>query len=88
MCPFSLCPKYSFLTRFRDFEPYKYHRKQKRGVIALSIKVKNIKYYNVCKECEFLYHCYGREIAEQIQNDQTDDMYLRPGVCSDFLRIE
>lgn len=42
--------------------------KQKRGVIALSIKVKNIKYYDVCKECEFLYHCYGREIAERIQN--------------------
>lgn len=45
--------------------------KQKRGVIVLSIKVKNIKYYDVCKECEFLYHCYGREIAERIQNDQT-----------------
>ena len=62
--------------------------KQKRGVIVLSIKVKNIKYYDVYKECEFLYHCYGREIAERIQNDQTDDMYLRPGVCSDFLCIE
>ena len=61
--------------------------KQKRGVIALSIKVKNIKYYDVCKECEFLYHCYGREIAERIQNDQTDDMYLRPGVCSDFFYV-
>lgn len=62
--------------------------KQKRGVIDLAIKVKSIKYYDVCKECEFLYHCYGREIAERIQNDHTDNMYLYPGVCADFLRIE
>lgn len=48
----------------------------------------NIEYYEVCKECEFLYHCYGREIAERIQKDETDDMHLRPSICSYFLRIE
>ena len=48
----------------------------------------NIEYYEVCKECEFLYHCYGREIAERIKKDETDDMHLRPSICSYFLRIE
>lgn len=41
-------------------------------------------YYDLCKECEHLYHCYGRETGEKIQNDNTDDMYLHPSRCNDF----
>lgn len=41
-------------------------------------------YYIQCKECEYLYHCYGREVAEKIQNDDIDDMYLRPDSCRNY----
>lgn len=41
-------------------------------------------YYNLCKECEHNYHCFGREIATKIQNDDVEDMYLRPDNCRDF----
>ena len=41
-------------------------------------------YYHLCSECEYLYHCFGREIGEKILNDDIDDMYLRPESCKDF----
>lgn len=41
-------------------------------------------YYRLCKECEYNYHCFGREVAEKIVNDDTEDMYLSPDKCTDF----
>ena len=41
-------------------------------------------YYSLCKECEHIYHCFARETAEKIQNDETDGMYLHPSKCDDF----
>lgn len=41
-------------------------------------------YYRLCKECEYLYHCCGREVGQKIVNDDVDDMYLHPDSCSDY----
>lgn len=41
-------------------------------------------YFEWCKECNYLYHCFGRETGERIENDDVDDMYLRHGGCSDY----
>lgn len=41
-------------------------------------------YYYLCKECEYLYHCFGRNIGEQIENDDVDDMYLSPSHCLNY----
>jgi hypothetical protein len=41
-------------------------------------------YYSICKECEYLYHCFGRETGEKILNDDIDDMYSHPESCKDF----
>lgn len=41
-------------------------------------------YYRLCKECEYLYHCFAREQAEKIRKNNTEDMYLRPDVCINF----
>ena len=41
-------------------------------------------YHYLCYECEYLYHCFGREIGEKIKDGDTDDMYLRPESCSSF----
>lgn len=41
-------------------------------------------YYDLCKECEYLYHCFERYVAEKIQNEDTDDMYLRLDNCNNY----
>ena len=41
-------------------------------------------YYDLCKDCEHLYHCFGRDIAEKIENEDVNDMYLRPDNCNDY----
>ena len=41
-------------------------------------------YYAMCKECEYLYHCFGRVIGKKIQNNETKDMYESPDNCRDF----
>lgn len=43
-----------------------------------------IEYYCLCKDCEYLYHCFGREIGEKIENDDVDDMYLHVGICKNY----
>lgn len=44
----------------------------------------NNQYYHLCKECEHIYHCFDRETAENIKNDETKNLYLRPEKCNDF----
>ena len=41
-------------------------------------------FYRLCKECKHNYHCFDREIAEKIINDDTKDIYLSPDNCNDF----
>ena len=41
-------------------------------------------YYDLCKECENLYHCFGRDVAKKIQNEDVKDMYLHPDNCHDY----
>lgn len=41
-------------------------------------------YFDLCKECEYSYHCFGREIAEKIARGDTDDMHLHPDTCTNF----
>lgn len=41
-------------------------------------------YYDSCKNCDYLYHCFGREIGEKIQNEDVDDMYLHQNNCNDY----
>lgn len=41
-------------------------------------------YYSLCKECEYLYHCYGREISQKIMNNDVNDMYLHPDSCNNY----
>ena len=41
-------------------------------------------YYSSCKDCEHLYHCFGRDIGERIENDNVDDMYLQSNSCKDY----
>lgn len=41
-------------------------------------------YYSLCKDCEHLYHCHGRDVGQDIQDNKADDMYLMPGNCSDY----
>jgi hypothetical protein len=41
-------------------------------------------YYDLCKDCEYLYHCFGREIGEKIEKEEVDDMYLCPGTCISY----
>lgn len=52
----------------------------------LKQKEKSMKetYHYLCKECEHLYHCFGRNIGIKIQNDDVEDMYLSPDNCRDF----
>lgn len=40
--------------------------------------------YELCKECEHLYHCFGRDIAEKIQNEDIDDMHLHHNTCTSY----
>lgn len=42
-----------------------------------------MRYYYLCKTCEHLFHCFGREIAEEIENDDLDE-YLIPGLCNNY----
>lgn len=41
-------------------------------------------YYNTCKECEYLYHCFGRELGEQIENNNVHDIHLHSNNCKDY----
>lgn len=41
-------------------------------------------YYDLCKYCEHLYHCYGRDVGQKISNDSVNDMYVHPNKCNDF----
>lgn len=41
-------------------------------------------YHEICKECEYLYHCFGRNIGEKIENNDVEDMYLHPSSCKNF----
>lgn len=41
-------------------------------------------YHELCKECEYLYHCFDRDIAIKIQNDDVANMYLSPQNCRNF----
>lgn len=41
-------------------------------------------YYDSCKDCTHLYHCYGRETGEKIEEGNTEDMYQRPGSCRNY----
>lgn len=41
-------------------------------------------YYNMCSECEYVYHCFGKEIGRKIQNNETDELELSSDHCKDF----
>jgi hypothetical protein len=41
-------------------------------------------YYAMCQECEYVYHCFGKEVGRQIQNNGTDDLELSSYYCKDF----
>lgn len=41
-------------------------------------------YYDLCKDCEYLYHCYGRDVGNKIENEDVDDMYLHPSTCVSY----
>jgi hypothetical protein len=41
-----------------------------------------VQYYHLCKDCAYIRHCFDREDAERIENDEmTDEDYLRPDKC-------
>lgn len=40
-------------------------------------------YYYRCCQCEYLYHCFGREEGKKIKNGNTDLEYSAD-YCSDF----
>ena len=40
-------------------------------------------YCYLCKDCEHLFHCFGREKGVEILEGKTD-MYLCPDVCTDY----
>lgn len=41
-------------------------------------------YYDLCKECEHLYHCFGRDIGKRIEDDNVQDIYLHPDSCRNY----
>lgn len=41
-------------------------------------------YYYLCYECEYLYHCFGREMGEKIKDGNTEEIYLRTEACTSF----
>lgn len=41
-------------------------------------------YYDLCKDCEHLYNCFGRDIGEKIENENVDNMYLHPSTCTNY----
>lgn len=44
-------------------------------------------YHDLCKKCEYNYHCFGNELGRKISNDEiseSDNMYLSPENCKDF----
>ena len=41
-------------------------------------------YCHLCKECEHVYHCFGKDIGRKIQNEEQTDLYLSPDKCNDF----
>lgn len=44
----------------------------------------NETYHELCKECEYLYHCFGRDTGEKIENNDVSDMYLSIESCSNY----
>ena len=44
----------------------------------------NETYHELCKECEYLYHCFGRNIGEKIENNDVENMCLHPSSCKNF----
>lgn len=43
----------------------------------------NDTYTFMCKHCEYLYHCYGRDIAIKIKGGNCDDLCMT-GNCDNF----
>ena len=41
-------------------------------------------YHDLCKECEYFYHCFDGDTAIKIQNDDVENMYLSPQNCRNF----
>lgn len=41
-------------------------------------------YYDLCKDCEYLYHCFGRDTGKKISDGDVDDMCLLAGTCRNF----
>lgn len=41
-------------------------------------------YYSLCKECEYLYSCFSRDEIQNIEEDNTENMYLMPDTCLSF----
>ena len=41
-------------------------------------------YHVLCKECEYLYHCFDRDTAIKIQSNDVGNMYLSPQNCRNF----
>lgn len=41
-------------------------------------------YHFCCVTCEYLYHCYGRDVAQKIQEGDTEDMYELQTKCNDY----
>lgn len=41
-------------------------------------------YFDLCKECEYLYHCFSIEMAEKITSGDTNNMYLHHESCTNF----
>ena len=52
-----------------------------RGIRKLIMR--NDYYCYLCKDCEYLFHCFGREKGIEIIEDKTD-MYLCPDACIDY----
>ena len=49
------------------------------------IKMKQMEtYHDLCKDCEYFYHCFDRDTAIKIQNDDVENMYLSPQNCKNF----
>lgn len=44
----------------------------------------NIVYHDECRECDNLYHCFGREAAENILEGNPGNLVRIPTACRDF----
>lgn len=41
-------------------------------------------YYDLCKDCEYLYDCFGREMGKRIEKGETVGLYLNPSTCTSY----